>query len=343
MGGSVALSSGPALRRADYHGTLTVYVAVAVLVAASGGLMFGYDIGVTGGVTAMEPFLQHFFPFVLRADATSPQTLYCRYSSVSLQLFTSSFFLAGALTALIAAHINTSWGRKPTMVLGALTFLAGAAMCSAAMQLWQIILGRVLLGGGVGLANQAVPLFISELAPFKLRGALNMMFQLAITFSIVAAQLVNSATQHLLPGGWRLSLALAVTPALVLLLGCLAVPETPNALVAQNKLEAGMRVLQRIRGTHQVEAEFADICEAAKAATALSSSWRTLLQRRYRPQLVLCLLIPAFQQLTGINAVMFYAPQLFASLGSSSNLALGCTIITGAINAVATTTFHLWS
>lgn len=335
MAGGGAISSDvKSARRELYRGGITVYVVIAALAAASGGLLFGYDIGVTGGVTAAPQFLADFFPEVANHKETSSSP-YCTYDAVELQLFTSSLFLSGAVTAIVGSWTTSKWGRKTSMFLGGICFIIGSVLCASAVHTAMLILGRILLGCGVGFANQSVPLFLSEMAPYNLRGALNIMFQLATTIGILSAQLINYGTQFV-DWGWRLSLALAIVPAAMLTIGAVLVPDTPNSLVSRNKEEEGRAVLARLRGTQDVDAEFLDICDAAKAAAAIPNPWKTILQRKYRPQLIISILIPAFQQLTGINAIMFYAPQLFSSLGSSTSMSLINTIIIGAVNIVAT-------
>lgn len=323
------------VRRELYRGGFTTYVMFACLLAASGGLLFGYDNGVTGGVTTNESFLAEFWPSVAHHKDNST-SLYCKYSDPTLELFTSSLFLAGACTALVGSWTTTRFGRKASMFIGAVCFLIGAVLCASAQHIAMLILGRIFLGAGVGFANQSVPLFLSEMAPFHMRGALNIMFQLATTIGILAAQLINFGTQYAEPWGWRMSLGLAAVPAAILVIGSIVLPDTPNSLIARSREDEGRAVLERVRGTTDVDAEFLDICDAAKAAAAVPNPWRTILERRYRPQLIISILIPFFQQLTGINAIIFYAPQLFSSLGSGASMALINTVIIGAVNIAST-------
>ena len=110
------------------------------------------------------------------------------YDDQLLQLFTSSLFLAGLFMSFFAARITRVYGRKATMLFASLCFLAGTGLNAGAVSLWMLVLGRILLGFGIGAANTAVPLYLSETAPHKYRGALNMMFQLAVTIGILAAQ-----------------------------------------------------------------------------------------------------------------------------------------------------------
>jgi sugar porter (SP) family MFS transporter len=223
------------------------------------------------------------------------------------------------------------------MMAGGFCFLVGTALVAGAVHMAMLVLGRMVLGLGVGFATQATPLYLSEMAPFRLRGALNIMFQLAVTIGILAAQLINYGTQHIQPYGWRISLAMGAVPALTLFFGSMLLPDTPNSLVQRGRSEDGKRVLQRIRGTQAVDVEFEDICEAVNVSNSVKTNpYRTILKRRYWPQLFITVLIPAFQQLTGINAIMFYAPQLFQAAGQGADAALLSSVITGAVNVIST-------
>ncbi len=186
---------------------------------------------------------------------------------------------------------------------------------------------------------QAVPLYLSEMAPTKWRGGLNILFQLAVTIGILFANLVNYFTGKVVPEGWRISLGLAGIPAALLTIGGIFLPETPNSLVQRGKLEAGRTVLRKIRGIDNVETEFKDLQIAATADAELIKNHpfkNILLQPRCRPQLIISVLLQFFQQFTGINAIMFYAPVLFQTLGFASNASLYSVVITGAVNVLST-------
>lgn len=185
--------------------------------------------------------------------------------------------------------------------------------------------------------KQAVPLYLSEMSPAKYRGAFNQLFQLTTCLGIMVANIINYFTAKLHPWGWRLSLGLAVVPALLMFIGGLFLPETPNSLVEQGRLEEGRTVLEKVRGTKKVDAEFADLIEASEAARAVKHPFRNLLERKNRPQLVIGALgIPAFQQLSGMNSILFYAPVIFESLGMGSSTSLYSSIITSSALVFAT-------
>ncbi|KAG6470128.1 sugar transport protein 7-like [Zingiber officinale] len=320
----------------QYRGRLTPFVVMACLVAAVGGSIFGYDIGISGGVTSMDPFLEKFFPVVYRNKNFKSHNNYCKYDNQGLAAFTSSLYLAGLVASIAASPVTRIYGRRASIVCGGISFLVGATLNAAAQNLAMLLLGRLMLGVGIGFGDQAVPLYLSEMAPAHLRGGLNMMFQLATTLGIFSANMINYGTEKIKPWGWRLSLGLAAVPALLMTVGGAFLPETPNSLIEQGRYEAGRRVLERIRGTHEVDAEFQDIVDASELARAVEHPFRNIMQRRNRPQLVMAVCMPAFQILTGINAILFYAPVLFQSMGFGGNAALYSSVLTGAVLASST-------
>ncbi|CAN6457778.1 unnamed protein product [Victoria cruziana] len=175
------------------------------------------------------------------------------------------------------------------------------------------------------------------MAPPKIRGALNIGFQLFITIGILVANLVNYGTNKIKAGwGWRLSLALAAVPAVIMTVGAIFLPDTPNSLIERGHHEKAKRMLQRIRGTANVEEEYQDLVGASEASKLVKHPWANIMKRKYRPQLVMALAIPFFQQLTGINVIMFYAPVLFKTIGFGDNASLMSAVITGVVNVVAT-------
>ncbi|CAH9136646.1 unnamed protein product [Cuscuta epithymum] len=322
----------------EFEAKITPIVIISCIMAATGGLMFGYDVGVSGGVTSMGPFLKKFFPVVYRNTQHPGQNSnYCKYDNQGLQLFTSSLYLAGLTATFFASYTTRKLGRRLTMLIAGCFFIVGVIFNAAAQNLAMLIVGRILLGCGVGFANQAVPLFISEIAPTRIRGGLNILFQLNVTIGILFANLVNYGTAKIKGGwGWRLSLGLAGFPALLLTLGALFVVDTPNSLIERGHVEEGKRVLSRIRGTPNVEPEFLEILHASRVAKEVKHPFRNLLRPRNRPQLIIAISLQIFQQFTGINAIMFYAPVLFATVGFGSDAALYSAVITGAVNVLST-------
>uniref|UniRef100_A0A803NY24 Major facilitator superfamily (MFS) profile domain-containing protein n=1 Tax=Cannabis sativa TaxID=3483 RepID=A0A803NY24_CANSA len=322
----------------SYPGKLTPFVTMTCIVAAMGGLIFGYDIGISGGVTSMNPFLQKFFPSVYRKKKAEESTnQYCQYDSQTLTMFTSSLYLAALISSLVASTVTRKFGRKLSMLFGGLLFFAGAILNGFAQKVWMLIVGRILLGFGIGFANQSVPLYLSEMAPYKFRGALNIGFQLSITIGILVANVLNYFFAKIEGGwGWRLSLGGAVVPALIITVGSLVLPDTPNSIIERGQHEEARIKLQRIRGIDNVDEEFADLVAASDASKQVEHPWTMLLQRKYRPHLSMAILIPFFQQLTGINVIMFYAPVLFNTIGFGDDASLMSAVITGVVNVGAT-------
>ncbi|KAL1170856.1 hypothetical protein V6Z11_A05G241000 [Gossypium hirsutum] len=286
----------------SFNGKITASVVITCIVAASSGLIFGYDIGISGGVTTMQPFLQKFFPSVLRKAAEAKTNIYCVYDSQVLTSFTSSLYIAGLAASLVASRLTAAIGRRNTMVLGGLTFLAGAAINGGAANVAMLIFGRILLGFGVGFTNQATPVYLSEVAPPRWRGAFNTGFQFFIGIGVVAANCINY--------------------------------DTPSSLIERGKVEQARHSLRKVRGKDcDVEAELAELKKASDVANeAKREPFVTIFQRQYRPHLVMSIAIPFFQQLTGINIIAFYAPVLFQSVGFGNDSALIAAIILGLVN-----------
>ncbi|GAA0159997.1 secondary carrier transporter [Lithospermum erythrorhizon] len=323
----------------DYNGRLTLFVGLSCLIAAVGGVIFGYDIGISGGVTSMEPFLVKFFPEVYtRMKEDTSISNYCKFDSQLLTLFTSSLYLAGLMASFVASYVTRAFGRKLSVLAGGAAFLAGAALGGAAFNVYMLIFGRVLLGVGIGFSNQAVPVYLSEMAPSRYRGAMTNSFQLCVGFGVLAANLINYGTQKIKEGyGWRISLAMAALPASVLTLGAIFLPETPNSIIQRsNDNEKAKQMLQKIRGVEDVQMELDDLVNANAVSKMVNRPFRNIMQRNYRPQLVMSICIPFFQQVTGINVISFYAPILFRTIGFGESASLLSAVVTGAIGIVTT-------
>ncbi|KAL0457237.1 UNVERIFIED_CONTAM: Sugar transport protein 8 [Sesamum latifolium] len=284
--------------KSQYNSRVTPYVFSCWILAAFGGLMFGYDIGISGGVTGMDEFLMKFFPKVHERKLHAHENNYCKYDDEMLQLFTSSLYIAALVASFFASKACSLLGRRPTILMASLFFIAGSIFCGAANAKWMLIFGRVLFGIGVGFGNEAVPLFLSEIAPIHHRGAVNILFQLLVTVGILVANLINYGTA-MMKHGWRVSLGLAAVPGLILFIGSLIVTG----------------------------------CEQAKQ---VKRPFKKLFKKSGFPALFISTIIQVFQQFTGINAIMFYAPVLFQTLGFKSDASLLSAVITGLVNVGAT-------
>ena len=303
---------------------------------------------------------------------TPPVCLHPQYNDQLLQLFTSSLYIAGMASSLAASRLTRTHGRRALIAAAALAFLAGAALSAGAVHVSMVVIGRVLLGVGVGFGNTVIPLYLSEMAPRHLRGAINILFQLATTLGILGAQLINyGVLRPTVPHGWRISLALVVPPALFLAAASAFLPDTPASLHLRGYPDEALSVLKRSRGAAaaaaDVEDEMAEIADASERAVAAEARGKgMLLSREYRPELTMAVMIPFFQQarrregrgvegrgvdhprqtppalppqITGINSIMFYAPVILASVGFGASAALLNTVreetVDGVVGAAA--------
>ncbi|KAF6143695.1 hypothetical protein GIB67_021705 [Kingdonia uniflora] len=335
-GGSFGPAGVSKERAEHYKGKVTSYVIMACIFGAVGGAIFGYDIGISGGVTSMDDFLGKFFRKVYHKKSLSHENNYCKYNNQGLSAFTSSLYLAGLVASLVASPVTRNYGRRASIICGGISFLLGAILNALAVNLGMLIMGRIMLGVGIGFGNQAIPLYLSEMAPAHLRGGLNIMFQLATTLGIFTANMINYGTEKIHPWGWRLSLGLAAAPAFLMTVGGYFIPETPNSLVERGLEDKGRLVLEKIRGTQEVNAEFQDMMDASELAKSIKHPFRNILERRNRPQLVMAIFMPTFQILTGINSILFYAPVLFQSMGFKGTASLYSSVLTGAVLVLST-------
>ncbi|KAH0683673.1 hypothetical protein KY289_021425 [Solanum tuberosum] len=314
-----------------FNGKITSAVVITSIVAASGGLIFGFDIGISGNLSyfqddkshilkrwTMKPFLEKFFPSILKKAASggAETNVYCVYDSEVLTAFTSSLYIAGLVASLAAGRLTTAIGRRNIMLVGGCTFFAGALINGASQNIFMLILGRILLGFGVGFTNQATPVYLSEMAPSKWRGAFSTGFQFFIGLGVLIANCINYGTSKL-SWGWHLSLGLAIVPAVTMTIGALVISDTPSSLVERGKIEQAKQSLAKVRGANnntEIDAELADLIKCCEVASASKEEpFVTIFKKEHRPHLVMSIAIPFFQQMSGINIIAFYAPVLFRS------------------------------
>ncbi|CAA2955734.1 sugar transport 5 [Olea europaea subsp. europaea] len=184
---------------------------------------------IIGGVTT-RPFLEKFFPSILKNAAGAETNVYCAYDSQILTSFTSSLCIAGLAASLVASRFTAALGHRNIMVLGGRNFFAGVAINGAAENITILILGCILLGFG------GTPVYLSKMAPPKWQGAFNTGFQFFIGISVVAANCINydTASLHL---GWHIYFGLAMILAAVMILGASLISDTPSSLVERSKIE----------------------------------------------------------------------------------------------------------
>jgi sugar porter (SP) family MFS transporter len=291
------------------------YVYIAAVFAAVGGLLFGYDTGVISGALI---FIKQSFGL----------------SIFQQELAVSSVLVGAAVLAITGGTLSDRFGRRKMLLITSVVFIAGALVCAAAESIQILILGRVIVGMGIGLASSVVPLYISEISPAKARGWQVSLFQLAITVGILAAYLADYAFTP--SAAWRWMLGLAVVPGALLGAGMLYLPETPRFLARHGHFDLARTVLVKIRSTPNVEKEFQEI-KAASQESALHGHVSDLLLPAVRPALMIGIGLAIFQQVTGINTIIYYAPYIIRTAGISSiQGSILATAGIGTVNVVMT-------
>jgi sugar porter (SP) family MFS transporter len=232
--------------------------------------------------------------------------------------------------ALAAGRIADRVGRRPTVLGTAALFVAGV-MLAASSQSYGVLVGaRVIIGLAVGSASMVVPLYIGEIVPPRIRGALVSFNQLAITAGILASYLVDyglASTRN-----WRLMFGLAAIPAILMFTGMLFQHESPHWLVAQGREDEAREVLHQVRDEGDIDAEIAEVRELSTR----QSSLREVLNPALRHVMILGVALAVFQQITGINTIIYYAPTLLSSAGLGNSAALLANVVNGAVNVLMT-------
>lgn len=191
---------------------------------------------------------------------------------------------------------------------------------------------------------QGIPLYLTEIAPLKFRGKLTLIFSLMLACGLFIANLVNYLSSKVEPWGWRISFGVCALPSFVLGIAGLVLVDSPYNLVAQGHHQQARTVLKKLRGTPDVEDELNDLIKAravvegeeALAAGTHKSQLYSLFMRRHRPQLIISMAMPFFQQMSGYDAILFYGPSLFSAAGFKDDAALYSTLITGFFAMVST-------
>lgn len=300
--------------------SLRPVIAVA-LVAALGGLLFGYDTGViSGALLAIES------DFAL--------------SSLGSGVVVSSILVGAMIGAAGAGNLSDRHGRRPVLVAAAVVFTVGAAMAALAPSAALLTAARVVLGLGIGTASNLVPVFIAEVAPPRYRGRLVGLNQLMITLGIVLAYVANYTLENV-THSWRWMFGLAAVPAVLFGVGMLLMPESPRWLALRGHTERARAVLERLRGPGRpdvVDAELAGITAGPQEANATPQKgrWRALADRSVRPAIVAGVGLQILGQASGVNTVIYYAPKIFESSGLGSSSSILATVGVGVVNLVMT-------
>ena len=289
-----------------------------VMLAALFGLLFGFDEGVIAG--AMELIKKSF-----------------EVTPIHEGFMAAAVPLGAVGGAILAAIFSDRFGRRHVLMSCAVVFVIGAIGSGMAVSMNMLTMARLLLGLGIGASAMAAPQFLAELAPAKIRGAVVSAFQLMITIGILSAYLINMA---LVPtGDWRLILALGAVPAIVALLGIFKAPESPRWLVMKGREDNARSVLKQIepdRSDDDIESTITGIRNAAGLGDH-EKGWSILFGPGFRKITIFALAAFVLQQLSGINAVIYYAPSIMASVGfDGSETRLLATVGIGVVNVAMT-------
>jgi SP family galactose:H+ symporter-like MFS transporter len=312
---SLQQERAPQISPGDGKAANSGFVILAAVFAAVGGLLFGYD---TAAISGAVIFIKQQFSL-----STFPE-----------ELVVGMVLVGAAAAALGGGGLSDRLGRRATLMLTSVIFIIGALICAFAGSFAMLLFGRTVVGLGIGLASTTVPVYISEVAPPKARGWQVSLFQLAITVGILVAYVVDYAFAG--SGGWRWMLGLAAVPGLILGLGMLFLPESPRWLAKHGQQEKAIKILSRIRGGADVTAEMQEI-QSTLSTTSGGGNWSDLLRPAVRPALVVGIGLAVFQQITGINTVIYYAPTILQSAGiSSASGAILATAGIGVVNVIMT-------
>ena len=279
---------------------------------ALGGLLFGYDTGVISGAILFIKKEFDLSPFLEGAVV-------------------SALLLGAMVGAALAGPLSDRLGRRRLILAAAVTFGVGALGAALAPEVGALIAARFVLGLAVGCAALVVPLYLSEIAPTEIRGAVGSLNQLAIVVGILVAFIVNAALAS--TEEWRIMLGAAVVPSVVLFVGMFFMPETPRYLVHAGEEDEAREVLdelsdeqpeESIREIHEVEQQ-----EGSASLRELAAPW-------LRPALIVAIGLAVLQQLIGINTIIYYAPTTLTNAGYGDASAIYANLVIGVLNVAAT-------
>lgn len=299
-----------------YNKNLVYIIAV---IAATGGLLFGFDTGVISGAI---PFFQKDFGI----------------DNNMIELVTASGLIGAILGALCCGKAADRFGRKKIILASAVVFAVGALWSGFAPDIYNLILSRLFLGVAIGVSSFTVPLYIAEISPAKSRGKLVSMFQLMITIGILASYMSDLFfADELDITCWRPMFYVGVIPAIVLLVGMSFMPETPRWLMSKGREEESRLILSRIEPEKSLEDTFHQIKKDIQEDSKKSSNWKDLFQPWLKTPLIIAVGIMFFQQFVGINTVIYYSPKIFLMAGFDGTVsAIWASVGVGIVNVIFT-------
>ena len=313
------MNSSISTRKDPKEGT-TVFVVKVSVIAALGGLLFGYDTAVIAGAIG---YLQIKFDL----------------SSAMVGWAASSAIWGCVFGAMLAGYLSDRIGRKKVLIITAVLFAVSSIGSAIPNTLTQFFIARFVGGLGVGAASMLSPLYISEIAPSRIRGTLVSLYQLAIVVGINLVYFINMqiATQNTeswnVEYGWRYMLGSETVPAVIFLVLLFLVPESPRWLVKNKREKEAFSILEKVNGTVRAK----QVLEEIKLALTLESGTiRELFKPGLRVALIVGVVLALFSQITGINAIIYYAPEIFKSVGFATDSAFTQTIFIGLVNTLFT-------
>ena len=291
------------------------FVYFAVGVAALGGLLFGYDTGVISGAIL---FIKKQFSL----------------SATMEEIVVSAVLVGAVLGAVMGGALTGRFGRRKMIILAGIIFTVSAIGTALTPTVSWLIAARIVSGIAIGIASFISPMYIAELVPAKVRGSLVAVNMLAITTGIVVAYLVDYALSGI--QGWRYMFGLAAIPSIALVISMWRLPDSPRWLISRSMVEQARRVLQRVRTVSDVSPEITDIQQSMKKQG--DGGITGLFQPSLKMPMIVGVGLAVFQQITGINTVIYYAPTIFKFAGIA---ATGPAILAGAGLTTVMWCFHV--
>jgi SP family xylose:H+ symportor-like MFS transporter len=303
------------------------YILFIALSAALGGLLFGYDTAVISGAIGN---LTDFF----------------HLSPIETGWAISSALVGCLIGAFFSDFLSDRFGRKVTMLITAILFILNSIGTALPFSFSMFVLFRIIGGIGVGIASMVVPMYIAEIAPPKRRGALVGNYQLAIVIGIVVVYFVNYLIalqgdhNWNLNTGWRWMFGSEIVPSILFFIFIFFIPESPRWLIKQGETTKAIAVLQKINTENEVAQMQVEIKNSLHQED--KNQWKQFVNPLFRKALLVGIGLSVLQQLTGINAILYYAPEIFKSLGSSADVSLLETSILGVVNLIFTLLAIRW-
>ncbi|KDO17623.1 hypothetical protein SPRG_16976 [Saprolegnia parasitica CBS 223.65] len=319
------------------------YAIVVCVFASLGGVFFGYDQGVTGGVLVMDSFLNDF---CVGYDGNSYKT--CTTDSARLPsnwlnfttIYNVIYYIGCIFGAFIGGYIADKLGRRATIFFAGVLFCVGTCLLVLTPSGSHLIalIARCIQGLGVGNSSFSLPIFGAEMAPKELRGMLSGFMQMAVVTGILLVGFINFALAHS-AHGWRITNGIAMVFPVIVMAGIFCVPESPRWMYKARGRIAAHRELILLRKTENIHAELDAIADAIDDEGRHQSSWADLWHPSIRPRLAIAMLLQLLQQATGINPVFVYGGQIFKDVVGDGLLSL---LILQIVNFVSTIPAMIW-